>query len=88
MTARYANEQLVSMPHASGVQVQTVIRRPHFWINQPYITYTLTAADAMWTIADRYYLNSQDWWVIADLNPHFPCPDDLLYGMTLLIPVG
>ena len=42
----------------------------------------------MWTLADKYYLNSLDWWVIADMNPQITCPDDLIYGLTALIPVG
>jgi len=85
---RYANERTATMPHRNGTQVRVVLRNPHFWINQKYITYTLSAADHMWTLADRYYRNSFDWWVIADMNPHIVCPDDLNYGLTALIPVG
>jgi len=88
MANRYAGERIVTMPHRNGAQVQIVMRRPKFWRDQKYVTYTLTAADRMWTLADKNYRNSQDWWVIADMNPHIVCPDDILYGMTALIPVG
>lgn len=85
---RYVGERVAYMPHRNGSQVPVVLRKPRFYVNQRYITYTLTAADHMWTLADKYYMNSLDWWVIADMNPHITCPDDLLYGLTALIPVG
>lgn len=85
---RYTGEKIVDMPHRNGTQVRVVLRRPRLYENQRYITYTITAADRMWTLADKYYRNSLDWWVIADMNPQITCPDDLVYGLTALIPIS
>jgi hypothetical protein len=85
---RYINETVADVPHAGGAHVRIVLRKPRRYPDQRFVTYTATAADAMWTLADRFFSNSQDWWVLADMNPHVMCPDDLTYGTTMLIPVG
>lgn len=77
-----------TMPHRNGSQVSVVLRRPQFWSSQNFVTYTVSVADRMWTLADRYYANSKDWWVIGDLNPAVICPDDIVWGMKLAIPVA
>jgi|KBSMisStandDraft_5_1062788.scaffolds.fasta_scaffold02831_7 nucleoid-associated protein YgaU len=84
---RYLNQRTVSMPHSNGTQVTVVLRKPYFPSRQRFMTYTATAADHMWTLADRFYKNPFDWWTIADMNPHIECPDDLRYGAQILLPV-
>jgi hypothetical protein len=84
---RYVNQREADMPHSNGTQVRVVLRKPYFPGGQKYMTYTVTAADHMWTLADRFFKNTFDWWMIADMNPHVVCPDDLRYGMRLMIPV-
>jgi len=84
---RYANEKTVDVPHRNGSNVRIVVRKPRNYPRQRFVTYTATAADAFWTLAHQHIRNSQDWWFIADLNPHVLCPDDLRWNTKLLIPI-
>jgi len=90
MSDRYIGEPIYYMPHKNGTQVPVVLRKPHYWFKQRTITYRTTAADFMWTLADRFLNNSLDWWLIADLNPNpaVACPDDLRWNTVLSIPVS
>ena len=77
-----------TMPHRNGTQVSVVLRKPQFRTQQNFVSYTVSAADRMWTLAERHYGNTLDWWVIADLNPAVVCPDDLFWGMKIAVPVA
>lgn len=85
---RYANEKTVEVPHRSGSNVRIVIRRPRANPRQRFFTYNVSAADLMWTLANRFFSESKDWWFIADFNPHVVCPDDLRWDTKLIIPSG
>jgi nucleoid-associated protein YgaU len=86
MANRYDNQRTALLPHRSGSHVTVVLRKPRYRTRTNFVSYTVTSADRMWTIADRYYHDSSVWWQIADLNPAVPCPDDLFFGMKLAIP--
>lgn len=88
MASRYANQRQALFPHNNGSHVTVVLRKPQYPTRTPFISYTVTSADRMWTIADRRYHDSSVWWRIADLNPSVPCPDDLRFGMKLAIPTA
>jgi LysM domain len=88
MADRYVNERTAAFPHRNGSNVTVVLRKPRFPTSQNFISYTVTSADRMWILADRYYQDSTSWWAIADLNPSLPCPDDLAWGMKIAIPVA
>ena len=85
---RYANEKTVEVPHRNGANVRIVVRRPRINTRQRFFTYNASAADLMWTLATNLLGNSLDWWIIAELNPHVACPDDLIWDTKLMIPTG
>lgn len=84
---RYANEKTIEVPHKDGTNVRIVVRKPVRYPRQRFMTYTATAADAMWTLAYRFLEEPLDWWWIAELNYHVVSPDELTYGTKLVIPV-
>jgi nucleoid-associated protein YgaU len=84
---RYANQKTVEVPHRNGANVRIVVRKPRPNTRQRFMTYTVTAADAMWTLAYRFLDEPLDWWYIAEMNWHIACPDELTYGTKMVIPV-
>lgn len=52
-----------------------------------YRTYIASEHERYDQIAQNLFDDPQLWWVIADLNPEFPYPDELPVGTVLRIPV-
>ena len=84
---RYANEKTTEVPHSNGANVRIVMRKPRRYPRQPFMTYTATAADAMWTLGHRFLGEPLDWWFIAEMNWHVTCPDELTWGTKMVMPV-
>ena len=78
------------MPHPNGTNVAVVLRKVRVYPQTNFITYTATAADHFWTLANHYYKDTLNWWVLADMNPAVICPDDLasLWGVKIAVPVA
>lgn len=84
---RYVNEPRAWVPSRDGSSVEIVIRRPKIWNDQPYVSYRMTSADTMTSMAFSRYGSPEQYWIIADMNPSIHCPDDARAGMVVNVPI-
>lgn len=75
--SRYYKLPLISQPDENGVPVSSVALRP-FEPAQGAFQHTVNGNDRLDLLAFRYYNDPVRWWNIADGNPDFPFPPDLI----------
>jgi hypothetical protein len=56
-------------------------------INSPYTAALIHETDTMDLFASRAYGDPKRWWVIADVNPQFFYPLDLIPGRQVRVPL-
>lgn len=79
-SSRYRNEP---SPTSGGPSVVSN-RKPIYGTR--YNVYTSKEGDSFDLLAMRTLGNPAKWWVIADLNPHVPFPDEIPMGTFIRLP--
>jgi phage tail protein X len=85
--SRYEDETIVNLVDTNGVLQATIVddvsRLPAQFT---YTIYVTVANDRIDLLANSFYGNSEQWWVIADANPNILFWDQLPAGLILRIP--
>ena len=86
-TSRYDQEVANWAPHPTKGWVRAVHRNPTRWVNQPYEQILSTESEDMLLIANRKLGDARRYWAVADMNPSIECPDDLMWGTSVKVPL-
>lgn len=84
--SRYANSSVVAL-NRSGQVVNVIVPGQQTALTINYVSHMLTDNDRLDNLANQYYGDPTQWWVIANANPELS-PDwtDVPAGTVLRIP--
>ena len=85
--SRYANQSVVLVTDAAGVQHPTVFGPPRVSFSH-FAYYQVRAGDRFDRLAGQFLGDDKKWWMIADANPQVFFPELLQPGSMLRIPVS
>jgi hypothetical protein len=85
---RYDDGHTVWVDDVSRGRVQAVHLGVLRWNSYPYSRYQTTSSDTMGLLAFTTYGDPNKYWLIAEMNPKVQCPDDLVPGEQLFIPLN
>jgi hypothetical protein len=85
--SRYLGDPQVVIESEVGVNV-TIYHRPNAQVSFRYRTYLSIAGDTFPIIAQRLYSDPEQWYRIADVNPHVFYPGVITPGTVLRIPMA